>query len=63
MLNMIHHENKYIQESFTRIEIILLRKMFSFAFNFPAVFSHQWEDGNTVILTYLGTNSRHPHNP
>lgn len=37
--------------------------MFSFAFNFPAVFSYQWEDENNIILTYLGTNPRHPHNP
>lgn len=37
--------------------------MFAFAFNFPAVFSHQWEDENKVILTFLGTNPRHSHNP
>lgn len=37
--------------------------MFVSAFNFPAVFSHQWEDENKAILTFLGTNPRHPHNP
>lgn len=48
---------------FERTERILLRKVFAFAFNFPAVFSHQWEDENNVVLTYLGTNPRHSHNP
>lgn len=37
-------------------------EIFAFALNFPAVLSHQWENKNKVILTFLVTSPKHPHN-